>query len=45
MSRVDLRLIPDVVMYHFVDNSIRGMISMIYTRHVQANPSRYVVIK
>ena len=36
MSRVDLHLISDN-MYHFVENSIRGGISMISTRHAQAN--------
>ena len=34
MSRVDLQLITDVDMYHFVENS---GISMISTRHAQAN--------
>ena len=37
MSRVDLKLITDVDMYHFVENSIRDGISMISTRHAQAN--------
>ena len=37
MSRVDLQLITYVDMYHFVENSIRGGISMISTRHAQAN--------
>ena len=37
MSRVDLQLITDVDMYHFVENSIRDGISMISTRHAQAN--------
>ena len=37
MSRVDLQLIRDVVMYHFVENSIHGGISMISTRHAQSN--------
>ena len=37
MSRVDLQFIADVDMYHFVENSIRGGISMISTRHAQAN--------
>ena len=37
MSRVDLQLITDVEMYHFVENSIPGGISMISTRHAQAN--------
>ena len=36
MSHVDLQLITDVDMYHFVENSIRGGISMISTRHAQA---------
>ena len=35
MSRVHLQLITDI--YHFVENSIRGGISMISTRHAQAN--------
>ena len=34
---VDLLLITDVDMYHFVENSIRGGISMIFTRHAQVN--------
>ena len=37
MSRVDLQLITDVDMYHFVENIIRGGISMISTRHARAN--------
>ena len=37
MSRVDLQLIADKDMYHFVENSIRGGISMNSTRHAQAN--------
>ena len=37
MSHVDLQLITDVDMYHFVENSIRGGISMISTRQAQAN--------
>ena len=37
MSRVDLQLITDIDMYHFVENSIRGGISMISTHHAQAN--------
>ena len=37
MPRVDLKLLTDVDMYHFVENSIRGGISMISTRHAQAN--------
>ena len=42
MSHVDLQLITDVDMYHFVENSIRGGISMISTRHAQANSSRMI---
>ena len=34
---VDMQLITDVDMYHFVENNIRGGISMIFTRHAQAN--------
>ena len=34
---VDLQLIIDKDMYNFVENSIRGGISMISTRHAQAN--------
>ena len=34
---LNLQLITDVDMYHFVENSIRGGISMISTRHAQAN--------
>ena len=41
MSRVDLELITDVDMYHFAENSIRGGISMISTRHAQANSSSF----
>ena len=37
MSRVDLQLITDVDMYHFVENSIHEGSSMISTRHAQAN--------
>ena len=37
MSHVDLQLITDVNMYHFAENSIRGEISMISTRHAQGN--------
>ena len=37
MSRVNLQLITDNDMYNFVENSIRGGISMISTRHAQAN--------
>ena len=41
MSHVDLQLITDVDMYHFVENSIRGGISMISTRQAQANNSSF----
>ena len=34
MSRVDLQIITDVDMYHFVENSIRGGISMISTQNL-----------
>ena len=37
MSRVGLQLITDKDMYNFVENSIRGGISMISTRHAQAS--------
>ena len=37
MSPVDLQLIADVDVYHFVENSILGGVSMISTRYVQAN--------
>ena len=37
MSRVDLQLITDVGMYHFIENSIRGGISITSTCHAQAN--------
>ena len=37
MTRVDLQLITYNYMYNFVDNSIRGGISRISTRHAQAN--------
>ena len=37
MSRVDLELITDVDMYHFIENCIRGGISMITTRYARAN--------
>ena len=37
MSRVDLELITDVFMYHFIGNSIRGGISMIATRYARTN--------
>ena len=45
MSRVDLHQISDKDMYHFVESSIHGGISMISTRHAQTNnpsfPSTY----
>ena len=37
MSHIDLQLITDNDMYNFVENNIRGGISMISTRHAQAN--------
>ena len=37
MSRVDLQLITDENTYNFVKNNIRGGISMISTRHANAN--------
>ena len=37
MSLVDLQLITDVDMYHFVENSICSGISMISSSHAQAN--------
>ena len=37
MSRVDLQLITNNNMFNFVENSIRGGISMISTLHAQAN--------
>ena len=37
MPHVNLQLITDVDMYHFVENSIRGGIPMISTRHAQVN--------
>ena len=37
MSHVDLQLIADKDMYHFVQKSIHGGISMISTRYAQAN--------
>ena len=43
MSRVDLHLITDNNMYNFVENSIRGGISMISTRHAQANNPSFLV--
>ena len=37
MTHVSLELITDIDMYHFVENNIRGGISMITTRYAQAN--------
>ena len=37
MSRVSLELITDIDMYHFIEESIQGGISMIITRYAQAN--------
>ena len=37
MTHVSLELITDIDMYHFVENSIRGGISMNITRYAQAN--------
>ena len=37
MTHVSLELITDIGMYHFIENSIRGGISMITTRYAQAN--------
>ena len=37
MSRVDLQLTTEVDRYHFVENRIRGGVSMISTRHAQAD--------
>ena len=37
MPRVSLELITGVDMYHFVENSIRGALSMITTRYARAN--------
>ena len=45
MSSVSLELTTNVDTYHLVENSIRGGISMITTRHAQANspiPTRTV---
>ena len=39
MSRVDLELITDENIHNLIENSIRGGISMISTRHVRANNS------
>ena len=40
MSRVDLKLITDENIYNMVENSIRGGISMISTRHGKSNNPR-----
>ena len=37
MTHVSLELITDIDMYHFIENSIRGGISMITTRYAPAN--------
>ena len=37
MSHIDFQLLTDTDMYNFVENSIRGGISMISTRHAKAN--------
>ena len=37
LSLVDLGLITDVDIYHFIENTIQGGISMIPTHHAQAN--------
>ena len=37
MTHVSLELITDIDMYHFVENSIQGGISMITTRYAQDN--------
>ena len=37
MSRVDLELITDANIYNMAENSVRGRISMISTRHATAN--------
>ena len=39
MAHVSLELITDIDMYHFVENSIRGGISMITSRYAQTNSS------
>ena len=38
MTHVSLELITDIDMYHFIENSVRGGISMITTRYARANP-------
>ena len=37
MAHVSLELTTDIDMYHFIENSIRGGISMITTRYARAN--------
>ena len=37
MSYIDLQLITNIDIHNFIENSIRGGISMISTRHAQAN--------
>ena len=39
MAHVSLELITDIDIHHFIDNSIRGGISMTTTRYTQANAS------
>ena len=41
ISRVDLQLITDIDIHHFVEKSIPGGISMISTRHGQADSSSF----
>ena len=37
MTHVSLELITDIDMYHFIENRIRGVVSMITTRYARAN--------
>ena len=39
MTHVTLELITDIDMHHFIENSIRGGISVITTRNARANAS------